>query len=198
MQPTPGSEKRGPKFMDEVRFLSSWLKNPKNVGAISPSGPVLARTMAGIVDPSIVGPIVELGPGTGPVTLALLERGIDPKRLALVEYDDKFCELLRQRFPQLKIVQGDAYALDKTLKGECSFPLAAVVSSLPLLTRPASDRQGLIETAMQLLRPGAPFIQFTYGALSPLATDEKNYAASGSKRVWWNLPPARVWTYRSR
>lgn len=198
MQSSSGNEKQAPRANDERRFITSWLKNPKHVGAIAPSGPVLARTMAALVDPSIDGPVVELGPGTGPVTAALIERGIDPKRLTLVEYDSGFCTILRKKFPQVNVVEGDAFDLDKTLDRHTSFPLAAIVSSLPLLNFPHAERERLIECAMRLLRPGAPFVQFTYGAVSPLPTESERYRTSASKRVWWNLPPARVWTYWAR
>jgi len=197
MQTAPGDKRMAPRF-DSVKFISSWLKNPKNVGAVAPSGPVLSRTMAAIVDPSLDGPIVELGPGTGPVTAALLERGIDPKRLVLVEYDGDFCMTLRAKYPQVNVVQGDAFALDETLSGHASSPLCAVVSSLPLLNFANEQRQKLIESAMKMLRPRSPFIQFTYGANSPLPVESHLYETSASKRIWWNLPPARVWTYRAR
>jgi phosphatidylethanolamine/phosphatidyl-N-methylethanolamine N-methyltransferase len=197
MRVTPGGNRQSERF-DGVRFLSSWLKNPKNIGAVAPSGPALSRTMAAIVDPAVNGAIVELGPGTGPVTAALLERGIDPKRLVLVEYDKDFCAVLRGKFPDVKVVQGDAFALDQTLQGHVSFPLAAIVSSLPLLNFAPEQRQRLIESAIRLMRPQSPFIQFTYGANSPLPVRSEHYETSASKRVWWNLPPARVWTYRAR
>ncbi len=181
-----------------LNFLTCWLRSPKTVGAIAPSGPALSRTMAAAVDPSVEGPIVELGPGTGPVTAALLERGIDPARLVLVEYDDAFCKTLRGKYPGVKVVQGDAFALDVTLRGYASAPLSAVVSSLPLLNFAAEQRQKLVEAAMKMLRPRAPFIQFTYGANSPLPVESHLYETSASKRIWRNLPPARVWTYRAR
>lgn len=197
MQSAPGDKRTAPRF-DGMKFLSSWLKNPKNVGAVAPSGPVLSRTMAALVDPSIEGPVVELGPGTGPVTAALLARGVDPRRLILVEYDRNFCVTLRNKYPDVNVIEGDAFALEQTLQGHARFPLAAIVSSLPLLNFPQQQRQQLIEAAMKLLRPRAPFIQFTYGANSPLPVESHLYETSASKRVWWNLPPARVWTYRAR
>jgi phosphatidylethanolamine/phosphatidyl-N-methylethanolamine N-methyltransferase len=181
-----------------LNFLTSWFRNPKTVGAIAPSGPVLSRAMAAIVDPALEGPIVELGPGTGPVTAALLERGIDPKRLVLVEYDKDFCASLRRRFPEVNVIEGDAFALDATLGAHAKPPLAAIVSSLPLLNFAPEQRQKLIEISMRLLRPRAPFIQFTYGANSPLPVASPLYETSASKRIWRNLPPARVWTYRAK
>lgn len=197
MQTAPGGKKSAQRF-DSVKFISSWFKNPKNVGAVAPSGPVLSRTMAAIVDDSIEGPIIELGPGTGPVTAALLERGIDPSRLVLVEYDQAFCNTLRSKYPSVKVVEGDAFALDETLREHAAAPFAAIVSSLPLLNFQPEQRSRLIEAAMKMLRPRAPFIQFTYGANSPLPVESHLYETSASKRIWWNIPPARVWTYRAR
>jgi phosphatidylethanolamine/phosphatidyl-N-methylethanolamine N-methyltransferase len=197
MQANSGNEPI-PQQSALLHFLTCWFRNPKTVGAIAPSGPALSRTMAALVDPSIEGPIVELGPGTGPVTAALLERGIDPSRLVLVEYDDAFCEALRGKYPQVKVVQGDAFALDETLRGHANAPLAAIVSSLPLLNFAQEQRQRLIEISMKMLRPRGPFIQFTYGANSPLPVQSQLYETTASKRIWWNLPPARVWTYRAR
>lgn len=100
--PRRGKEglKLGERLHDEARFLRSWLDNPANAGAIAPSSPALARAMAGAVDPHRPGPVVELGPGTGPVTEALIERGIDEARLVLIEFDPDFVSLLRERFPR--------------------------------------------------------------------------------------------------
>jgi phosphatidylethanolamine/phosphatidyl-N-methylethanolamine N-methyltransferase len=157
--------------------------------------------MAGYVDLEGDSPIVELGPGTGPVTQALLERGISPSRLLLVEYETAFCELLRQRFPGVKIVQGDAYGLKKTLDGELTGPIGAVVSSLPLLNQPEADRLALLDQAFEMMGPDGVFIQFTYGPfISPMPlkrhANGAAYTGKGSAPIWLNVPPARVWRYR--
>ena len=78
------------------------------MGAVMPSSKMLARTMAQYVDVESEGPVVELGPGTGAITNALIEHGVDQKRLVLVEYNPSFCALLRDRYPQATVVQGDA------------------------------------------------------------------------------------------
>ena len=80
-------EKRPLRFDDEVHFLRSWIEKPLTTGAVMPSSKVLARTMAAYVDPKSKGPVVELGPGTGAVTQALVEHGVDPARLVLVEFN---------------------------------------------------------------------------------------------------------------
>jgi len=184
------------RLQDEARFLRSWLDHPLTAGAIAPSGPALARAMAGAVDPLSAGPVIELGPGTGPVTEALIQRGVAEERLVLVEFDADFCALLTARFPRARIVNGDAYGLARTLREILLTPAAAVVSSLPLLTRPERDRVRLIEQAFGLMAQGAPFIQFTYGLGSPVPRSLKGIHAEVLPPVWLNIPPARVWVYR--
>lgn len=186
------------RFEDEARFLRSWLERPLVTGAVTPSGKLLARTMASYVDPRLPGPVIELGPGTGPVTEALVRRGVAQDRLVLVEYNPEFCKLLHRKFPKAAIVQGDAYDLGDSLRDVLAEPAAATVSSLPLFTRPLEQRLELLQTAHDLMHPGAPFIQFTYAVVPPIPTQSGDYTAKGSNRVWLNLPPARVWVYRRK
>ena len=188
----------GLSFADEARFIRTWLKNPKLTGAVSPSGRFLAKAMARSVDPRKPGVVVELGPGTGPVTNALIERGIPQERLVLVEFDARFCALLRQRFPRARIVQGDAYRLAETLAGVVNEPIQAVVSSLPLLNQSAPMRLDLVEEALTMMQAGGVFVQFTYGMVSPIPSHNGSFrfSASAARPVWLNMPPARVWTYR--
>jgi phosphatidylethanolamine/phosphatidyl-N-methylethanolamine N-methyltransferase len=181
---------------DEVRFLRSWIEKPLHMGAVMPSGRVLARTMAQYVDINSTGPVVELGPGTGPITSALIEHGIDQKRLVLVEYNPGFCALLRDRYPLAKVVQGDAYSLRDSLRNVLSGPAAAVVSGLPLVTKPMLTRLKLIRDAFAALAPGAPFVQFTYSVAPPIPKSLPGVSTEASERIWMNLPPARVWVYR--
>jgi phosphatidylethanolamine/phosphatidyl-N-methylethanolamine N-methyltransferase len=182
---------------DEVRFIRSWLEKPLETGAVAPSGKVLARTMARYVDPHVTGPVIELGPGTGPVTEALVAQGVDPARLVLVEYNPMFCRLLHSRYPAATIVQGDAYGLKRAL-GKVIAPhtAAAVVSGLPIVTKAVRTRLRLINEALGFLSPGAPFIQFTYAVVPPLPRAVAGMRAEASERIWLNLPPARVWVYR--
>jgi phosphatidylethanolamine/phosphatidyl-N-methylethanolamine N-methyltransferase len=181
---------------DEVRFLRSWIEKPLHMGAVMPSGRVLARTMAQYVDVNSSGPVVELGPGTGAITNALIEHGIDQKRLVLVEYNPGFCALLRDRYPHATVVQGDAYALRDSLWDVLSVPAAAVVSGLPLVTKPMLTRLKLIRDAFVALAPGAPFVQFTYSVAPPIPKSLPGVSTEASERIWMNLPPARVWVYR--
>ena len=181
---------------DGARFLKSWAARPLQIGAVQPSGKALARTMASYVDASAKGPVIEIGPGTGPVTAALLRHGIAAQRLVLVEYSPEFCALLRERYPSVRVIQGDAYAISRTLAPLHLEPAVAAVSSLPLLTRPVSQRLDLLRQCFAMMQPEAPFIQFTYGAAAPIPEKGDDYAATPSRRIWLNVPPARVWVYR--
>src|SRR5712692_1183762 len=181
---------------DDMRFIRTWLEKPLAVGAVTPSSRALARTMAAYVDPSVPGAVVELGPGTGPITEALITQGIDPLRLVLVEFDATFCRLLRARYPGATVVQGDAYGLKRVLAGLLQEPAAAVVSGLPLFTKPLQIRLRLLFEAFGLMSPGAPFIQLTYNAVPPMPARLDRVRAQASERVWMNIPPARVWVYR--
>jgi phosphatidylethanolamine/phosphatidyl-N-methylethanolamine N-methyltransferase len=187
-----------PRLDDEVRFLRSWIEKPLHMGAVMPSGRLLARTMAQYVDVESSGPVVELGPGTGAITNALIEHGVDQKRLVLVEYNPGFCALLRDRYPQAKVVQGDAYTLRDSLWNVLGAPAAAMVSGLPLVTKPMLTRLKLIREAFLTLAPGAPFVQFTYSVVPPIPKSLPGVATEASERIWMNLPPARVWVYRKR
>jgi phosphatidylethanolamine/phosphatidyl-N-methylethanolamine N-methyltransferase len=188
--------KKPPRLDDEVRFLRSWIEKPLHMGAVMPSGRMLARTMAHYVDIKSTGPVVELGPGTGAITNALIEHGVDQKRLVLVEYNPGFCALLRDRYPHAKVVQGDAYTLRDSLRNMLSAPASAVVSGLPLVTKPMLTRLKLIREAFVALAPGAPFVQFTYSVAPPIPKSLPGVSTEASERIWMNLPPARVWVYR--
>jgi phosphatidylethanolamine/phosphatidyl-N-methylethanolamine N-methyltransferase len=188
--------KKPPRLDDEVRFLRSWIEKPLHMGAVMPSGRFLARTMAQYVDIDSKGPVVELGPGTGAITNALIAHGVDQKRLVLVEYNPGFCALLRDRYPHATVVQGDAYALRDSLWDVLRAPASAMVSGLPLVTKPMLTRLRLIRDAFLALAPGAPFVQFTYSVVPPIPRSLPGVSTEASERIWMNLPPARVWVYR--
>ncbi len=180
---------------DNLLFLRSWAQDPLRAGAFKPSSPDLARAMASRVDHRIPGPVIELGPGTGAITRALVERGVDPARLVLVESDPVFCSLLRQRWPMARVLQADAYGAPALLR-QLDAPAAAIVAGLPLLVRAPSQRLRLVMHCLRHAAANAPFVQFTYMVRSPVPAPRPRLRANGSGMIWRNLWPARVWTYR--
>src|SRR3954447_19321543 len=128
-------------------FLKRWLRRPLAMGAVVPSGRLLAEALALTAVAEMKGReghIIELGAGTGEVTKALLAAGIAPERLVLVERDPEFAPFLRRHFTAPPIVEGDAPRLPRLLADHGIAPIAAVVSSLPLLSLPADVVNGIV------------------------------------------------------
>lgn len=181
---------------DEVRFFRAWMEKPLTMGSVTPSSPFLTRAIAAQVEIDRPGKIVELGPGTGVVTDALVARGVPQDRLVLIEYNGEFCTLLRKRFPGATVIEGDAYDFERTLGHPPEGSLATVVSGLPLFTKPVEMRRRLRDAAFRLLAPGAPLVQFSYALVSPVPVDGGGMTIWTSPWVLRNVPPARVWVYR--
>src|ERR1041385_2757961 len=158
---------------EHLNFIRGLIMRPKKVGAIAPSSPALARAIAAQVDPSRPGPVLELGPGTGVVTQALIERGVAQERLIAIEYDADFAKSVAQRFPRARVIQGDAFQFAKLLEGVVAQRYAAIISGLPLLNFPVEIRRQLIEAALDRLQPGAPYIQFSYGTKPSIPPTER-------------------------
>ncbi|HEX4271993.1 MAG TPA: hypothetical protein VHZ32_11430 [Rhizomicrobium sp.] len=173
-------------------FLLGVFKNPKGVSALTPSSSSLSRAIANEVDIERNGLIVELGPGTGPVTGALLARGIPAQRLLLIETEFQFVQVLRRLYPLLSVRRGDALRLEQYLPS--SSPIAALVSGLPLLHFPMQTRRDLIRRSLACQSSGGLFIQLSYGWRPPVAA-EPGFSIT-KKTVWSNFPPAHIWTYR--
>jgi phospholipid N-methyltransferase len=184
---------------DFLHFFRSWLHNPLRVAAIAPSGDSLARIMTQEIA-ALDGPIIELGPGTGVFTRALLARGISESDLTLVEYGPEFVPGLQMRFPQARILQMDAAHLAQAgiFEGE---PVGAVVSGLPLLSMSPRKIASILSGAFVYVRPGGAFYQFTYGPRCPVPRpilDRLGLKAARIGGTVRNLPPASVYRISRR
>lgn len=179
---------------DVVQFLRDWLKNPARVGAVAPSGNALARLITAEIS-SRTSPVIELGPGTGVFTRALLDAGVFPGRLALIEYGSDFVRMLQLRFPDVHVMWMDAAHLrDVELFGWGE--TAAIVSGLPLLTMPARKVMAILEGAFTHLRPSGAFYQFTYFPRCPIPKrilDRLDLRAVHRGTALANVPPAHVY-----
>jgi len=184
---------------DAFRFFLHWLRRPGRLGAVVPSSPALAAALAAEIDAEAPGAVVELGPGTGRVTEALIEAGVAPEALIAIERDASFCTPLRERFPGVRIVWGDARALKSLLRRSGAGPVKAVVSSLPLLSMTARERRAVLSQAASLLGPSGVLVQYTYGPAEPVSAELREELGLIGERTDWvlvNLPPAAVWRYR--
>ena len=182
-------------------FFQLWLESPLTIAAVVPSSAKLARALAAPVpleDPD--GWVVELGPGTGVVTRAILEHGVRPDRLIAIEREPRLAKLLVRDLPrEVQILTDDALHLGSLLRARGINRIAAIVSGIPLVAIPANDQALLLNQAAELLTPGAPFLQFTYGPVVPARRSLLRAAGLVAKResfVALNFPPASVWSFR--
>lgn len=183
-----------PRKSDSGAFLREWLSDPLRVASVAPSGKALAAMMTREIDASSA-PVIELGPGTGAFTDALLARGIPEDRLALIEMGDNFVHLLRYRLPKATVLAMDATRLGKVelFGGEKA---GAVVSGLPVLAMPPRTVMLILHGAFHHLRDGGAFFQFTYGPVCPVKRQILDRLGLVAKRVGGamiNLPPASVY-----
>jgi phosphatidylethanolamine/phosphatidyl-N-methylethanolamine N-methyltransferase len=180
---------------EPILFLRRWLKDPLKIGAIAPSSRELGTAMARLVPAGSQDPVIELGGGTGSITEALLDAGIAPARLFVVERDEALHDLLVRRFPGVRVLLGDAAELTTLFRPLGIARAGAIVSGLPLLAMRESVRDRIVEESFALLAPGAPYIQFTYGLASPIPRRKLGVQGEVKSRVLNNLPPASVWLY---
>lgn len=181
---------------ETVRFFKGWLDKPRAVGSIVPTSSTTAREMASLVDTRSGLPVLELGPGTGVITKAILERGVKPEDLYTIEYAEDFVDHLRRHYPGVNVIHGDAFNLDDTLGDKRDMKFDSIVSAVPLLNFPVPQRVAYVEDLLNRIPAGRPIMQITYGPRSPVPPGMGNYVVEKHGFVLRNVPPANLWTYR--
>ena len=184
-------------------FFLQWLKNPLRVAAISPSSKQLARQMMTQL-PRHARRVIELGGGTGVFTQALIDHGIAPADLLVLELNEELHQHLVRQFPGAMVVCGDAGNLAgiAEMRGFSGENRAdAVISGLGLLSMPRQMQQAILQAAFDSLQPDGRFIQFTYGPANPVIREVIEALELNARRAsftWWNVPPATVYVYQRR
>lgn len=175
-------------------FLKEWFANPLRVGSIRPSGSALAELMTSEIVPE-TGPVIELGPGTGVFTQALIARGVKERDLTLVECGVDFAYMLDQRFPQARVVLSDAARLNRAALFAGS-PVGAVISGLPLVSMSPKKIMAILSGAFSYIRPGGALYQFTYLPRCPiprLVLEKLGLKAFRYGSALANIPPAAAY-----
>ncbi|MBY4597299.1 methyltransferase domain-containing protein [bacterium BD-1] len=184
-------------------FFRQWLKNPLGMAAISPSSRQLARQMMSEL-PRGARRVVELGGGTGVFTRALLDSGIAPADLLVLELNEELHQHLQRHFPNVQVACADARDLAEVASARGfgpEAPVDAVVSGLGLLSMPKATQQAILAAAFDCLQPQGRFVQFTYGPANPVAREVLEALDLNARRgsfTWWNVPPATVYVYSRR
>jgi phosphatidylethanolamine/phosphatidyl-N-methylethanolamine N-methyltransferase len=184
------------RFDEELRFFKGWIDKPRAVGSIVPTSSFTARKMASVINPSSGLPVLELGPGTGVITKAILGAGVAPSQLTCVEYSEDFARHLRRDFPGVDIIQGDAFNLDVTLGDKRDTVFDSIISGVPLLNFPVPQRVAYLEDLLDRLPTGRPVVQLTYGPKSPVPPGKGNYTVEHFDFILRNIPPTQLWIYR--
>jgi phospholipid N-methyltransferase len=184
-------------------FFVQWLKNPLRVAAISPSSQQLARQMMTQL-PRPCRRVIELGGGTGVFTQALLDHGLAPADLLVLELNEDLHQHLVRQFPGARVVCGDAgnlseIAIGNGFSGESRAD--AIISGLGLLSMPRQTQHSILDAAFNTLHAQGRFIQFTYGPANPVTREVIEALELTARRAsftWWNVPPATVYVYQRR
>ena len=182
-------------------WFQAYLKHPLRLGAIFPSSAALGSLMVKHINTNTNGPVLELGPGTGSFTRALLRQGISEKNLVLVEQSQKFTQLLKTLFPKATIICRDASQISQIASELEIKEFDEIVSGLPLNAMNDELRRLICNEGFRLLKPGGSFVQVSYlprcsipNAVISKHSAEKMYCGVTLS----NIPPAFVWRAEKR
>jgi phosphatidylethanolamine/phosphatidyl-N-methylethanolamine N-methyltransferase len=176
-------------------FLRRWLANPLQMGSVVPSSPALCRRIAALVERTADEAVVELGAGTGVISRALLDHGVPPERLVVVEIVPDMADHLRRVLPGVNVIQGDAFALAEALPARLHGRVGTAICGIPLVMLPLERQRQFVE-AVERVAPGKGFLLYTYCITSPLPW--RRLGLNARREAWTplNLPPASVWRYQ--
>ena len=175
-------------------FFRRWLANPLQMGSIMPSSRALCERIARHVERADDEYVLEFGAGTGVVTKAMLDRGIPPGKIIVVEIVPEMAEHLRQALPGVHVICGDAFAVKDSLQPEWIHKIGTAICGIPLVMLPLAQQRKFVD-AVEAVAPGKGFLLLTYCITSPLPYRKLGLDA---KRLEWtprNFPPASVWRY---
>ena len=183
--------------LENFEFIKAFIKNPKEIGAILPSSDLLAEAMVESIDLKDGEYIVEIGAGTGAFSKKLLEK-YPANKIFILEINSELVKILKQKFQDAQIIEGDATKLQEILPAYVLSKVAAVVSGIPFRSLPEEIGQSIIKEACAVLAPNGKIIQFTYGLDSPIEAEKFNLLSFKYKQIHLNFPPASVWIYMAK
>ena len=179
-------------------FFRQWLRSPKSMGAVIPSSRVLARAVTEAVRWAPGEHVIELGAGTGAISQGLIDAGIPPEALMMIELDRQLFDYLRTRFPAVRVVNGDATRMVDIVRQLGISRVSTIISGLPMVTMPLAFQRAIIEQSFELLGPDGYLLQYSYSPVSPIPARKLGVEAKLVKFVVRNVPPATVWRFRPR
>lgn len=183
-----------PSIANPVMFFRHWLANPLRTGSMVPSSAALSQRIVRHTRRAADEAVLELGAGTGVISRALLESGIPPERLIVVEIVPEMADHLRNVLPGVLVVEGDARDLPSLLPRHWHGRIGSVVCCIPLVMQPLAEQRRFV-AAIEAVAPGRGFLHYSYCATSPLPW--RKLALAARREAWTplNFPPASVWRY---
>ena len=197
VNPAATANRLGQDIANAGLFFRRWLANPLQMGSIVPSSPALCRRLVAQTRYTPDQIVVELGAGTGVVSRALIDSGLPPERLHVVEIVPAMAQHLRAALPGARVVEGDARLLPNLIPTDLHGRIGTVVVGIPLVLLPVAEQRRFID-AIQAVAPGVGFILYSYCVTSPLPW--KKHGLVPKREAWTplNFPPASVWRYTPR
>lgn len=183
------------KNSENLLFLKRLIKNPRSLGAITPSSKSLARFICRHIDYKDGDYVVEIGAGTGSFTRAILQSGVPASKLIVLELDKELAQYLRLNFPDVQIIHGNATILETLIPADVIGNVRTIVSGIPMVNVPKKVQKEIIDSCFRILGEGGGILQFTYGPVSPISAESFGFFAQKLGRVLQNFPPATVWRY---
>lgn len=177
-------------------FFRQWLRSPKSMGSIIPSSMALARAVTGAVTWEPGQTVVELGAGTGAISQGLLEKGMPSEALMMIELDESLYDYLRNRFPGVRVVHGDAMKLADIVAEQNIAHVSTVVSGLPMVNMPFDFQRAIVDQSFKSMKADGSMLQYSYSPIPPIPAKKLGVKAELVKFVLRNVPPATVWRFR--
>jgi len=185
---------------DKMKLLYLWFKNyikhPLEIGAIFPTSKITSKLMASELDIKKDSIVVELGPGTGKITQAILDKGVNEKNLILVEINNQFSNALKIKYPQVEIFTEDAVSFFEKFEERYKRKIDIIISAIPLVSLDKNNNDLLCDLAMKNLSAKGKFIQITYFIKCSFSENIIKKLQLKKNLVGFsliNIPPAFVW-----
>ncbi|MBX9977924.1 MAG: methyltransferase domain-containing protein [Alphaproteobacteria bacterium] len=192
----PLTAEKKSKREENLLFFKQLVKNPKALGALVPSSEALGKFISKQINLTGDPYFVEIGAGTGSLTMALLRAGVRPDRLFVVEIDPSLSDFLKKKLPSdIHVITGDACHLSCLLPEHVIGHVDTVISGIPMMNLTIFEQMNLIQSSFQIMKPEGSLLQFTYGPLSPLPAKKLGLQKKRVGHVLLNFPPATIWRY---
>jgi len=179
-------------------FFRRALAHPLQLATPLPSSAALGRLVARHIPDLARGHVIEVGGGTGVITSELLNAGLSPERLIVVELDPELASYLRRKFPGVRVLAADASRLSELLPTSWRGEIGTVINGVPMTVLSLAAQRKLIDAMLAALGPKGRYLQYTYSLFSPLPARRLGLTGRRLGITFGNFPPASLWTFARR